>query len=119
MLEVLRGIGAEQPLICADEMDLRKMFENSCPAKEYESTIAIQWVKRCFGMTLKCFSEEAKHSPKAIYFKLETSEDMQLSLLQTLQRIGQSSGEDTQCIFAFDRKPDIPEGQCHLKILVA
>lgn len=109
----------EQPLICVDEMDLRALFENTRPAKEYKATIAIQEVKRCFKKTLMWFAVELKHPPKAVYFKLVTSDDVPMSLLEALQRIGQAAGEDAQCIFAYDRQPDIPKEQCYLKMMVA
>lgn len=119
MLETLKKIGAEEPLICVDEMDLRKMFENVIPAREYGTQTRIQGAAKMVQITLRFFTAEMKYPPKAVYIKLITSDDIQMSLLQTLQQIGQSAGEDTQCIFAYDRQPDIPEGQCRLEMLVA
>lgn len=119
ILELIREIGAENNLIRVDGTDLLKMFGDGAPVRAYASTIRIQDAEKLVEKTLKFFQAETKHPPKSIYIKITTFDDLKMAVLESIQSIGQTAGENVKCVFAYNRKPDISQGQCCLEMLVA
>lgn len=119
MLALLRSIGAEEPLICVDELDLRRMFEKYGYAMLYELQCELPQLKHRLKFNLAWFQAKSKKAPEAVYFKVMSAMDLPKPLLDALLRSAQNFNGNIQCVFAYDIQPQIPEHQVSLTMLIA
>lgn len=120
LLELLRKIGTEEPLLCADEVELRLMFKEVHKSTWADFYFTTPLPKKQFIFFLQSFKKITGYHPKAVYFKLETLTDTRIETLENLSQIPLRVGMDVQCVFAYDRKKNFPDNiQSHLQVLIA
>lgn len=119
MLTLLRQIGTEEPAICADELDLRQMFEKCDYGIAHEWTASARASKFSLLLYLRLFKTQAGREPKSAYFKAEAASQVEISMFEDMQRTAESILPGIKCIFAFDVVPKIPDGKFKVFLLIS